>query len=71
MISSTAGPAAAEAAEQVDLRIGDLRVGQRQCRFGIGEGAFGIQLRKAIDLSLALLGTGDARGDRRLIARGL
>src|SRR3546814_15795492 len=36
-------PAAAERAEQVDLRIGDARVGERERSLGFGEGAFGVE----------------------------
>ncbi len=39
-------PAAAQRAEQVDLRAGNAGVGRRERRFGFGKAAFGIEHRE-------------------------
>jgi hypothetical protein len=64
-------PRAAERSEHVDRSPRDLGTGKREGSLGIGEGAFGIELRQAVDLALALLSAGSARSGSSLISRRL
>ena len=57
-------PAAAERAEQVDLRLGDRGIRRRQRGLGIGKGALGVEQVERVDVALGLARAGDPR--RRL-----
>ena len=48
-------PAAAEGLEQIDLVVRNLRVGGRERRLRVGEGAFGVEQLERIDRALPLL----------------